>query len=186
MSPIPSDPPRVMARARQRGAALVTSLLLLLVLTIIGVTAMQMTRLQERMAGGARDLNLALQGSEAGLRNGETMVQARTSRPDTCIATPCAFWQLGALVQPQNQNQAWWTTNGIEFERNPATPTPNEIAQLKRDPQFVVESVGFVSDTLTIGQGAPVGRDFYQVSGRSSGGSGNANTVLRTTYARRF
>lgn len=170
----------------QRGAALVTSLLLLLVLTIIGVTAMQVTRLQERMAGGARDMNLALQGAEAGLRNGEAMIQARASRPDTCIGLPCGFWQLGALAQPQSQNQTWWDTNGIEFERVAATHVANEIAELSRDPQFVVESVGFVSDTLTIGQGPPVGRDFYQVTGRSSGGSDNANTALRTTYARRF
>jgi type IV pilus assembly protein PilX len=172
--------------ATQRGAALVTSLLLLLVLTIIGVTAMQMTRLQERMAGGTRDMNLALQGAEAGLRNGESMIQARAARPDTCIALPCDFWQLGIMLQLQAQNTTWWDTNGIEFERNPAAPAQNEIAGLKEDPHFIVESLGFVSDSLTEGHGPPQGRDFYQVTARSAGGSGNANTVLRTTYARRF
>jgi type IV pilus assembly protein PilX len=174
------------ARTTERGAALVTSLLLLLVLTIIGVTAMQMTRLQERMAGGTRDMNLALQGAEAGLRNGESMIQARATRPDTCIAVPCDYWQLGTLLQPQAQNTPWWEANGIEFERNPASPAQNEISGLKEDPHFIVESLGFVSDSLTEGHGPPQGRDFYQVTARSAGGSGNANTVLRSTYARRF
>jgi type IV pilus assembly protein PilX len=172
--------------AAQRGAALVTSLLLLLVLTIIGVTAMQMTRLQERMAGGTRDMNLALQGAEAGLRNGEAMIQARASRPDTCIAVPCNFWQLGMLLQPQARDTPWWQANGIEFERDPASPAQHEITSLKDDPDFLVESLGFVSDSLTEGHGPPQGRDFYQVTARSAGGSGKANTVLRTTYARRF
>lgn len=163
-----------------------TSLLLLLVLTIIGVTAMQMTRLQERMAGGTRDLNLALQGAEAGLRNGEIMVQTEVARPDTCVATPCDVWELGVVETPQYQDSEWWQANGIEFERNPAAPETGEIQDLDRDPEFLVESLGFVSDSLTIGQGAPQGRDFYQVTARSTGGSGRANTVLRSTYARRF
>ena len=42
----------------QRGTILVTSMLILLVLTVLGVTAMQMTRMQEHMAGNSRDLAL--------------------------------------------------------------------------------------------------------------------------------
>ncbi|HPF28453.1 MAG TPA: PilX N-terminal domain-containing pilus assembly protein, partial [Steroidobacteraceae bacterium] len=64
----------IRASRAQRGAILVTSLLLLLVLTIIGLTAMRMTSLQERMAGSTRDLNLAFQGAEAALRDGETLI----------------------------------------------------------------------------------------------------------------
>ncbi len=43
-------------RKSQAGAALITSILILLMLTIIGVAAMQMTSMQERMAGNSRDL----------------------------------------------------------------------------------------------------------------------------------
>ena len=171
----------------QRGAILVTSMLLLLVLTIIGVTAMQMTRMQERMAGNTRDLNLAFQGSEAGLRNGEQLVQVQTVRPDNCTALPCNFWTSGTLTNPETRDATWWSTNSDEFEAdNDRSTTTAEVADLQEDPRFVVESIGFVSDSLTVGHGPPQGRDFYQVTGRSTGGSGAANTVLRSTYARRF
>ena len=60
------------------------------------------------------------------------------------------------------------------------------MSDLAADPRFVVESIGFVSDSLTVGHAPPQGRDFYQVTGRSTGGSGQANTTLRSTYARRF
>ena len=48
------------ARQRQRGAILVTSLLLLIVLTVLGVAMMRMTNMQERMAGNTRDVNLGV------------------------------------------------------------------------------------------------------------------------------
>lgn len=172
---------------RERGAILVTSMLLLLILTIIGITAMQMTRMQERMAGNTRDLNLAFQGSEAGLRNGEVLVQVQTARPDTCTAMPCSFWTSGTLTNPETQVTSWWTTNGAEFEGdNDRSTVTAEVADLQEDPRFLVESIGFVSDTLTVGHRPPEGRDFYQVTGRSTGGSGAANSVLRSTYARRY
>ncbi len=56
---------------RERGAILVTSLLLLVILTVLGVAIMKLTNMQERMAGNTRDVNLALQGAEAALRQAE-------------------------------------------------------------------------------------------------------------------
>ena len=44
---------------------------MLLIMTVLGVTAMQMSRMEERMAGNSRDINLAFQGAEAGLRDSE-------------------------------------------------------------------------------------------------------------------
>jgi Tfp pilus assembly protein PilX len=53
------------------GFALVTGLLLLIVMSLIGVTMMSVTRLETRMAGGARETNIAFQAAEAGLRDAE-------------------------------------------------------------------------------------------------------------------
>ena len=63
------------SRKDQRGVVLIVSLIFLLVLTLIGVTASQSTILQERMAGNVKDRNMALQASEAALRAGETWTQ---------------------------------------------------------------------------------------------------------------
>jgi len=56
---------------RQQGAALVVSLVILLVMTVIGVTSMQSTTMDEKMVGNMRDLSIALQASESALREGE-------------------------------------------------------------------------------------------------------------------
>jgi type IV pilus assembly protein PilX len=178
------------ARRVQRGTALVTSLLLLLVLTIIGVTAMQMTRMQERMAGNTRDLNMAFQGAEAALRNGEDMIFAQPFPPDTCTAAPCEYWaaNASAVSNPETRDwTTWWVPNTDQYEANGnhAAPT-RELTDLAADPQFVVEYVTDVPDTLTKGDGSlPTARYFYQVTAMSPGATLNAKTVLQSTYARR-
>jgi type IV pilus assembly protein PilX len=68
---------------RQRGAVLVVSLLILLIMTIIGVTAMQTTSLEERMAGNLLDQRLAFQTTEAALRTAEEAVEALVAYPST-------------------------------------------------------------------------------------------------------
>jgi len=173
---------------RERGAALVTSLLLLLVLTIIGVTAMQMTRMEERMAGNTRDLNLAFQGAEAGLRDGEALIRSYPSRPDTCSGAPCDVWQLGAADGIADRDGAWWAANAREYgwDRDRVDQRDLDGDLFAAEPRYVVEAVGFVPDSLTLGHGVPEGRDFYRISARSTGGSGAANTVLQSTFTRRF
>jgi type IV pilus assembly protein PilX len=59
------------ARARQRGAVLFTSLVLLLVLTLVGVTVARMQTVEERMAMNEHNHQLALQAAEAALRAAE-------------------------------------------------------------------------------------------------------------------
>lgn len=66
---------------RQCGAALLIALVLLLVLTILGVTAMQTTTMQERMAGNLRDRMVAFEAAEAALREGEAYLEAFTVPP---------------------------------------------------------------------------------------------------------
>ena len=56
------------SRSRQRGAVLIVSLMFLVILTMLGVTAMSGTTMEERMAGNTRDAGLALQAAEAALR----------------------------------------------------------------------------------------------------------------------
>lgn len=56
----------------QCGSALVVSLMILMVMTIIGITAMGSTTLEERMANNNRQRQLAFQSAESALRDAET------------------------------------------------------------------------------------------------------------------
>lgn len=169
---------------RQAGAILVTSMLLLIVLTVLGVTMMRMTGMQERMAGNARDVNLALQGAEAALREGEERLTPALlpSRPLATSTLPCLFCDRVALpVAIYDRNVFDWTTLAREYGT-----AARDIPELQVDPRYTIAELGFVPDGYAQGQDPPTGRDFYQVTGFSSGASGQANVVLQSTFPRRF
>ena len=54
-------------RRKQDGAVLITALIMLAILTLIGVTGMTGTTLEERMAANAQEVNRAFQAAETGL-----------------------------------------------------------------------------------------------------------------------
>lgn len=102
---------KTMTRQTQSGMALFVSLIFLLLLTIVGVAAMQNASLQEKMAGNAKLKNESFQYAEAGLREGEAVVrndleladctQAVNSQgPDTTTVTAgtgnCDVWRASA------------------------------------------------------------------------------------------
>lgn len=174
---------RIHSRQAQRGAALVISLLMLLVMTVLGLAAMQVTRMEERMAGNSRDVNLAFQGAEAGLRDSEELIRVMVARPDTCSVAPCDIWQRDLHpADLRDQTEAWWVANGREY----GVAGTREVTDSTRDPLVVTEDLGFVSDSLTVGHGPPEGRNFYKITSNSTGASDTASAVLESTYTRRF
>ena len=58
-------------RVREKGVVLVVALIFLLMLSLIGVRAMQGTTIQEKMSGNLRDQYSAFNAAEAALREGE-------------------------------------------------------------------------------------------------------------------
>jgi type IV pilus assembly protein PilX len=167
---------------RQKGAALVIALIMLLVMTVLGITAMQVTRMEERMAGNSRDVNLAFQAAEAGLRDAELRVE--TNSPVFCSSAPCVGRPWYKDILPTNlrdQALVWWTANGTEYG---VAGTP-EITEVVRDPIIVTEEVAFIRHSLTRGdEEAKPGRRFYKATANSAGASTTATVVLESTYAK--
>jgi Tfp pilus assembly protein PilX len=62
-------------RQQQSGVVLIVSLIMMLLLTIIGISGMSVTALEESMAANHRDRNIAFQAAEAALRAGEAKIE---------------------------------------------------------------------------------------------------------------
>ena len=75
MTPAATALSRLVSPRRQNGAVLAVCLLMLLVLTLIGVSSMQGTFMEEKMAGNTTDRNLAFQTSESAVREAELFVE---------------------------------------------------------------------------------------------------------------
>ena len=66
-------------RGRQSGAVLVVAMIMLLVLTLLGVTAMNTTSMQERMAANTQEYTRAFQAAETGLWTGSLDLNRSTT-----------------------------------------------------------------------------------------------------------
>jgi type IV pilus assembly protein PilX len=180
---------RTLPRTRQqRGAVLVVSLLLLLVMTLLGLGASQSTRLQERMAGNQRDLELALQGAEAALRGAEYQLRPNMNVDERMCQTPdinCVSFEAllrdtaGVPLDLGKQADSWWTANAQSYEQ------ATSLEALAQEPEYVNEYYGEVEDTLSEGGSyLSIVRDFYRSTGRSRGMTESAQVVLQSTYSR--
>nr|WP_298725676.1 PilX N-terminal domain-containing pilus assembly protein [uncultured Steroidobacter sp.] len=182
---------------RQRGAVLIVSMLLLLVVTILALGASQSTRLQERMAGSQRNFELAFQAAEAGLRAGERWLDR-----DSLVAAPSPGIAPGAVVYERNfltesyagrlsyedqvvADDEWWNTVAQPYTAGTAAIGGDGLALA--DPRFYIEQIEEVPDALSKAPSGPQpSRIFYRVVARGKGGTQNANVVLHSTYVRRF
>jgi|SRR5712671_3534413 len=167
----------------QRGAALVVSLLLLSVLTILALSASQSTRLQERMAGNARDVDVAFQSAEAGVRNAEDYITGLTRQTGPCPAAPCHVFSRGYFPDDMaNANDTWWATNGWEYGT-----AAKEMAMAVADPIYVIEQTEFVGDDLMESGGGPKsGLTFFRTLSGAKGATDSARVVIQTTFVKRL
>lgn len=67
------------SQRRQRGVVLIVSLVMLLVVTLLAVSSMQGTVLEEKMAGNTKDRNLAFQTTESAVREAEDYIEGVVS-----------------------------------------------------------------------------------------------------------
>lgn len=77
---------------RQTGAALFISLMFLIILTLIGISAANVGIMQERMAGNVRETNEAFQSAESTLREVEAEVRALVEGTGGSALGPVPTW----------------------------------------------------------------------------------------------
>jgi type IV pilus assembly protein PilX len=164
---------------------MVVSLLLLLVMTVLALTASQSTTLQERMAGNARDTALAFQSGEAGLREAEAVL-AEEARANG-RALPCD--QTGTCpIKERNVNFKPDLARVDTFFTREYGGNGKQIGDVISDPLIYSEQRGLVPDTLSLGKAnsPESGVAYYSHTVRAKGGTDTATVVLQTIDAVRY
>lgn len=164
-------------RRGQGGTVLVVSLIILLLMTLIGITAMNTTSLEEKMAGNSRDRNFAFQAAESALREAENNIQTLCTTIFSCpglTLTPLDSLDFTAMT---NAN---WVTNGIEYGT-----AAKDIAEVTADPRYIIEALPFVSESKDPGKPIP-GSKYYRITARGTGSSSGATVILQATVVKNF
>lgn len=180
----------------QRGVALVVALILLVVATLIGLSGVRGTNLQERMSANMYDRSLAFQRAESALRAAEAAITSNWSITDLggvdCSATS---GQL-CLVTPETTftgtSANWIRVDGphdVNGDKTPGTP------------EYFIQFMGMGSADNSLGLNAnadygnygntypPDNVAYYRVTARSSAPADTGDrsiVVLQSTVKRAF
>lgn len=180
-------PARPVFSSRQRGAALAVSLMMLLVMTLIGVSAMRLSVMQEKMAGNTRDLDLALQAAEAALRFGETRLEAASLPPPGTTAGWYSVRTPGAEPPEASvlRSLSGWGASAPSFAHL-TYGLDGGYWDVAAAPQLVIAELNPVPDP---GGSLDASRpdeeaNVYQVTARGFGGSQGTGVILQSTYRR--
>lgn len=187
---------RASQQRRERGAILITALLLLMVLTILGTSSIQNTVLQERMAGNLNNRNLAFQASEAALREAEDWLADLAQLPLEKHGGLGAedVWSLDA-PDPGDGTRFWWKAPEADVDWWQNDGNTREAATFCADldeclvienPRYLIEHRFFRRDSLVGGFAAPTGKDYHRITTRGVGRSANARVVLQSVFVRRY
>ena len=170
----------MMKAKNQQGATLAISLLLLFITTIIGVSAIQVTSMQEKMSGNIQDKITSFEAAESALKAGEIWLGNLITNPTpvtSCTTYPC-IQILKDDFDPASQTDSWWAANSAAY----ATSLPD----INSAPRYFIEFLRFVPDGPAIGNAQTTGVYYFQVTARGVGNTTNAQSILQSTYARRF
>lgn len=177
---------------RQRGATLIFSLVMLLVMTTLALSGVRGIGLQERMASNLYDRDLAFQAAESALRAGENAITLSATpagmvncSPDSEISCPPV---PGTVFQNDDTH---WTNVSEEFAMN------NNM--MLGTPQYHIQLMGSGNGAGQLGQqnsansnqygfnGGSLTEQYYRITARSSNpgiAQNRAIVVLQTTVKR--
>lgn len=184
---------------KQSGAVLVLSLLMLFVLTLIGVSSINTTTMEEKMSGNSRNQQLAFHAAEIAIREAEIFLTITSNPPALFTATSGANGLYTLSKGPSNYNatdKGWWanSANGRKtYGVKPKLTTPTY--DLASAPQYTIEYRGVskqkeaTDPTLSGGESVNEGQGgiaIFRITARGTGLTDNAVVVIQSHFGKRI
>jgi type IV pilus assembly protein PilX len=188
------SPPIVHVPSRQRGVVLFVALILLVILSLLGVTAARLQTSEERMARNEDNRQMGAQAAEAALRNAEVNLAggALTAFSANTAGQYVLDWTVGS--QATLMTAADWinplkaisysapTTPGVT-----AGPALSALPAAARSPTYIVEQLPAViisgQNLACTGYGCPTGNiTVYRVTATGTGADQSTTTTVQSVY----
>lgn len=171
---------------KNKGSALIVALVFLLILTLVGVTAMQGTSQQEIMAGNMRDHSLAFQSAEAALNYCLRLLQPPTTIPPNIPNPPGMIVRVtDNNIEPKDNTGQTWTglfasSQSLYRNGSATAPNPPQLSGVIQDPSCIVEDMRSVLTPCI----ADTSLNCYRVTARGFGGRLETVSIVQSDYYR--
>ncbi|MEX8494419.1 PilX N-terminal domain-containing pilus assembly protein [Sphaerotilus sp.] len=184
-----------MTRRNESGFSLVTVLMMMVVLVSLALAGMNSSLVQERMAGNARDRNIALQAAEAALRDAEADIEANLS-----VASPFVSACTSGLCLPPSMTSSnptsqplWqtvdWSASAAKSRAYGSVTGATALPGVSAPPRYIVELLPVLPPVS--GQSANLGNSddgtaqAFRISVRATGLRTSTVVILQSTYVKR-
>lgn len=197
---------RMQGPQRQEGAVLIVALIFLVILTMLGVTAMTGTTMETRMAGNARDVAVALQAAEAAIRDAHRDIYGVVVNAGVPRNLPIHYTQFGdaagnpatcntgqqkGLCRPnvcplcgqQNATLPQDLTSVVSFTGDPSVrygefTGAQQLTGVSQQPRYIIEAFCLPK----YGSSLQTFCKFYRVTARGYGQNPNTMVTLQEVY----
>jgi len=166
-------------------------MIILLALTMIGVSGMRSTTMEEKMAGVMRDRTIAFQAAEAALKRGEQFFQP--------LVGTGAFNGSGGQYGPTDAEpdyfaaSTWTDANSISYTTAINTvPTPTAFPDVAEQPRYILKYVSDMAGTKTSlsmgGYGKVKANNIsdFMITAKGVGPSGKSVVILQAYYGKQL
>jgi len=178
---------------QQSGIVLITGLVMLLLLTIVAITAMKVTNLEERMAGNLQNTNIAFQSAESALREAEAFIDAQAQVSGSVFnplqlsggpfqnttAPVCVAGLCGATSPLQSSHFYSLLGGGDDEGYDPIKTATTGISTVYAEPKFIIE---LIDVDKTTGGNSEFLYAIFRITARAQGGDASSVIQLQSTY----
>ena len=174
----------------QGGAVLIMALVFLVILTILGVTAMSGAALEEKMAANLKEQTVAFQAAETAVIAGETLVanltDAHEIKPGD--ATNWAYDGAAGWYDVRGGTPVWKT---LAWSSATGNTSYDGLETVNTQPKFIIEETARIRNTslrlaTDYAATSTAGKVYYRITGRGTGGTDAAQSMVQTVYAKQF
>lgn len=192
------QPYSLSSQKSQRGIILVVAMVMLVIMSIIGVSSVRSVALEERMSGASHDRSIALQAAEAALLAGETDARNRVGLngfdPEAATVAGVPAINNGFVATPTTQSPDW--VLGIDWQNNARELTNVDLGNLAGTrPRYLIEYRGQAvckslnANEATADCSTPEGKlsptcncYLFRITARSNPGQGRAEVILQSLF----
>jgi type IV pilus assembly protein PilX len=169
-------------RQRQRGMALITSILLLIVLTIMALSMMRSYGVQERIAGNTRDKQRAFNAAVSAQQYAEYWLSnsANTASAICAGVVPSTTGQVCTNPLTNLSTLPW--AAGVtysQFTTNAGNNVVNTVSSTGTAGSYALAPVFYITD---LGPPASGSGELYQIDAVGYGGSLGTVAIVESTY----
>lgn len=165
---------------KQDGAALLVCLIILVLVTLIGLTTMKSASLQEKMSGGNSDKALAFQAAEMTLRDAEKHVRNNINSVSGFVAGCAASLCLAPSDGTSMADKVDWESDKTAKYGDGSGAAG--IGGVARQPRYIIELLSEMQPPLGYSVKASNTGTAYRITALAYGRQDTTRVMLQSTF----